>query len=549
MPLYRQDELLAASPDLPVYIAEGEAKAKTLHELGLVATSALGGAGRKWDPRYSDLLDNRDLVILPDNDKPGRDHALDIAERSFGKARSVKVLELPGLPEKGDVLNWLQVGHTVEELMELVSAAPEWQPPVTAAAPSEPTNEIPQLPDDVFTGWLADFRDWVLPTTDGSIEGIFGAASVQVGVALGRSVSVHYGVPTFANLFVALCGPTGVPRKTTLINRSQSIQDRAFTEDFVRTVRSIGSGEGLLERFCQEVEEGEGRSKRTVLQPIPGQRVLLDEPELTNLLKKIRRPGTANIAEILLGLFDGADYSPSTRRRPIVVEQPFFSIITATTPEALEATLNDVDIDSGLIPRVATFWCSPREPIAWPAPPDQELLTSLASKLQDVAHFAGGLHHQNPVLELSDGARSEWESIYRDLVKESREAPKAVAGIMARVPTMIMKWALLYAVQDFHTVIEVHDLARAAMVGDYLMQSARLVPLHVEKVPLARVESKILEMMSREPGKWWKVSEIHQRVSGRTDATTLRRTLDSLTALGQLEHDNTGTTLIYRAVI
>jgi hypothetical protein len=90
--------------------------------------------------------------------------------------------------------------------------------------------------------------------------------------------------------------------------------------------------------------------------PIPGQRVLLDEPELTNLLKKMRRPGTANIAEILLGLFDGTDYSPTTRQRPIVVREPFFSIITATTPEALESTLSDVDIDSGLVPRIATFW-------------------------------------------------------------------------------------------------------------------------------------------------------------------------------------------------
>jgi hypothetical protein len=413
----------------------------------------------------------------------------------------------------------------------------------------QPTaSETPVLPNDVWVGWLAAYRDWVFPTTDGSIEGIFGAASVQVGLAMGRNVGVHYGVPTFTNLFVALCGPTGVPRKTTLINRSQSLQDRAFTHDFVRVVRSIGSGEGLLERFCHEIEEGTGKNKRTVLSPIPGQRVLLDEPELTNLLKKMRRPGTANIAEILLGLFDGADYSPNTRRRPIVVTEPFFSIITATTPEALESTLNDVDIDSGLIPRVATFWCTPREPIAWPPPPDQVQLSDLASTLQDVARFAEQLHQHDPVLQLSDGARHEWESIYRDLVKESREAPKAVGGIMARVPTMMMKWALLYAVQNYHSIIEVDDLARAVLVGDYLMQTARLVPLHVEKTPIARIEARILDGMGKAPDKWWRPKDIHQKVGGRISAPELRRSLESLAALGKLDiaDASSGRTQIYR---
>jgi RecA-family ATPase len=40
----------------------------------------------------------------------------------------VKVVELPGLPEKGDVSDWLAAGHTVKELMVLVKATPIWEP-------------------------------------------------------------------------------------------------------------------------------------------------------------------------------------------------------------------------------------------------------------------------------------------------------------------------------------------------------------------------------------------------------------------------------------
>ena len=127
-PLYRQDELKAAPTDQPVFAVEGEAKADALRALGFVATSALGGAGRKWEPRYSDLLEDREVIVLPDNDDPGRKHAADVAGRSLGKAGMVKVLDLPGLQEKGDIIDWLALGRTGEELTELACKCPEWDP-------------------------------------------------------------------------------------------------------------------------------------------------------------------------------------------------------------------------------------------------------------------------------------------------------------------------------------------------------------------------------------------------------------------------------------
>src|SRR5690606_4123203 len=58
------------------------------------------------------------------NDEPGRKHARKVAEALNGLARSVKVVELPGLAEKGDVSDWLDAGHTAEDLQELVERTP-----------------------------------------------------------------------------------------------------------------------------------------------------------------------------------------------------------------------------------------------------------------------------------------------------------------------------------------------------------------------------------------------------------------------------------------
>src|SRR5262245_7101689 len=46
-----------------------------------------------------------------------------VAASLNGVAVSLKVIELPGLPEKGDISDWLDQGHTKEELLQLVEQA------------------------------------------------------------------------------------------------------------------------------------------------------------------------------------------------------------------------------------------------------------------------------------------------------------------------------------------------------------------------------------------------------------------------------------------
>lgn len=404
---------------------------------------------------------------------------------------------------------------------------------------STPQQILPVLPDAIWVGWLKKFRDWVEPTTDGALEGVFLAGSVVLGMAVGRHVGIHYGRLMHANLYGALIGSTGVPRKTTVLSRGLDVIRRAFTGDFLRVTRSIGSGEGLLELFCDD--ETHPKTGKVTLKPVPRQRVLLDEPEFCNLLKKARRPGTANITEILLSLYDGDDFSPRTRTKPIKVEQPFFSLITTSTPENLEATLIDTNIECGLLPRFATFYCTPREPMAYPPPPNPSTLSDLASELQGVYHHAIDIEKQKGQVVLSEEARLQWEATFKDMVETMRQEPSVVAAIMARVPAMVMKWALIYAVQEGHLEVSDFDLARATLVGTYLLETARLVPCLVEKSRVARVEAKIIATLQRLPGQYLSSNQIHRLVSGRVKAEELRRSLASLTGLGVLKEGKTGT--------
>ena len=133
---YRLPELLDADPERWVLLVEGEKDVDALIARGIVATTNAGGAG-KWSDELSVYLGERRVAILPDNDAAGRKDAELKARSLAGIAAEVRVVTLPGLPEKGDVSDWLAAGGTVPDLQRLVRDAPAWTPrPETPSAAS-----------------------------------------------------------------------------------------------------------------------------------------------------------------------------------------------------------------------------------------------------------------------------------------------------------------------------------------------------------------------------------------------------------------------------
>lgn len=119
---YRLTEIIRESKrGGTVFIVEGEKDADNLVALGLVATTNSGGAG-KWLPEFGQYLKAAHVVVLPDNDAPGLEHARQVAQSCRPYAASLKVLPLPNLPSKGDVSDWLQSGGTAKELLRLVDS-------------------------------------------------------------------------------------------------------------------------------------------------------------------------------------------------------------------------------------------------------------------------------------------------------------------------------------------------------------------------------------------------------------------------------------------
>ena len=98
--LYRLPELTAH--DGIIFAAEGERCADKLVHWGLEATSTK-------DLAKADLsaLKGKTVIILPDNDDVGQKCAQEASEAIRGVGGNPVIVELPDLPAKGDVIDWL----------------------------------------------------------------------------------------------------------------------------------------------------------------------------------------------------------------------------------------------------------------------------------------------------------------------------------------------------------------------------------------------------------------------------------------------------------
>jgi hypothetical protein len=148
---YRLPELLEAlGKDQTILIVEGEAKVDLLLKWNMPATCCVGGA-EKWKPEHSEYLRDADVVLIPDHDDSGFKHIQNVGQSLFGIAKRIRVLVLPDLPSKGDIVDWQRAGGTREALDRLIEGAAVWQPLSPAAdKPDEKAKAEAQANEDAL---------------------------------------------------------------------------------------------------------------------------------------------------------------------------------------------------------------------------------------------------------------------------------------------------------------------------------------------------------------------------------------------------------------
>lgn len=155
IPIYRYSEIKAAIANKqPIFIVEGETCADALWEIGIAATTNIGGSG-KW--RESDTVDIDgavEIIICPDRDHPGLKHMESVAE-SFPDAKWLYAYpksflwhEMLPASQGADIADYIaDLKPTAEDIYNLVEARRKFEPKLE---PKLEQTGREEMPDDAL---------------------------------------------------------------------------------------------------------------------------------------------------------------------------------------------------------------------------------------------------------------------------------------------------------------------------------------------------------------------------------------------------------------
>jgi len=468
---YHLPELLSAEV---VFVVEGEKDADRLAELGLTATCNPMGAG-KWHEEYSRWFEGKKVVVLADNDQAGRAHARAVARSLLPIAHAVKVVELPGLPEKGDVSDWLQQGHTLDELKAAVKSTPALSAedrtdvciePEEAPVTLERTWPRPLAPE-AFHGIAGELVRLIEPHTEADPAALLLQFLVCFGNIIGPKA--YYAVEADrhgGNLFLTLVGDTAKARKGTSLGRVLRVFrmiDPTWTD--TRRGGGLSSGEGLIEqvRDAPEIEDPKNTD-----QGVDDKRLLIVEPEFAHVLKAIERQGNT-LSDVLRRAWDGDVLQAMTRKHNrLKATGAHISIIAHITKDELLRLLTETEAANGLGNRF--LWGCVRRSKALPEGgnlKDQDL-EPIAERLRAAIAFGSRAER----ICRDDNARAMWAHVYTEL---SAGKPGLLGAMIARSEAQVVRLSLLYALLDQSMVIRREHLLAALAVWGFCEESARYV--------------------------------------------------------------------------
>lgn len=157
--LYRLPELIdAVAGGKWVYVVEGERDVDAAHALNYVATTNVGGA-KKWEPYYNGYFAGAKVVIIPDRDQPGYDHARLVYDNLRLVAAEVRVYEAAS---GKDLCDHIAAGLSMSDLVP----CDLWAQPEVEGEPVERPEQAPSEPDEDIDTFLSGDEpefDWLVP--------------------------------------------------------------------------------------------------------------------------------------------------------------------------------------------------------------------------------------------------------------------------------------------------------------------------------------------------------------------------------------------------
>ena len=345
------------------------------------------------------------------------------------------------------------------------------------------------IPDrDCLYGLIGEIA---LSGSDGTETNPYAIAAnfmAYLSCALGRRVYLPVGNTWHhARLFCLHIGRSGRGRKGDAVQLVMRI-DQALRELDDRFAPQIHRGglstrEGLVALMHDEYRQG-----KQEFPAIEDKRLWVVESEFANVLHQGRREGNT-LSAALRDCWDGVSLKPATKSNRMFASHPHVCLSGAISPGELTGLMSRRELTNGFANRFLMIWAERSQILPFPKATPQVSVDLMAHRVLEILAFVGSNQHdQRDCLRMELSAQAQWRyaQLYRLELNEDLGS-ELVSSMLERRAPMLLRLAMLFALTDLQTKIDIQHIDAAMAWTQYATASVRYVFVSAsEEVKLAQ---------------------------------------------------------------
>jgi hypothetical protein len=575
LPLYRLPDVLSASE---VWVVEGEKCVEAARSIGLVSTTSAHGADSPQRTDWSPLA-GKQVFLIPDHDEAGSKYANKVTKILGGldPPTPVTLAEIPGLPESGDLVEYLEQHDAVEPetLRENLRGFAEAAAVGTPDHLSSEAEALDPFPVELFP---EPVRRFVAEASRalGCEPGFMALPTLAVAAAaIGNAYRLELkpGWTEPAILWAVIVGESGTLKTPAFKLATAPIRElqtqllhehREAAQDYAEEVL-------YYERELSRWKRDKGIAKPpTKPQPPTAERLLVSDTTIEALAPILQQ----NPRGVLLcrdelagwiGSFDryasgkGTDASnwlsihggetlivdrKTSYPQMLHVPRAAVSLIGGIQPGILAKYFDQEHRESGLAARLLMAW-PPRRPKRWTDRAiSPELEAGYADVIKSLYELPLELSERQEVIpavmRLSPEAREVWIQFYNEHGQQQVElegdlsaAWSKLEGYAARLTLVVhlLRWASGEELLGDLTQVDAASVQAGAALSRWFGAQARRVYAMLEETETQAAQRRLLDWISARGGRVT-VREVQQGHRQFVTSDEARRALQRLTEKG-----------------
>jgi hypothetical protein len=400
-------------------------------------------------------------------------------------------------------------------------------------APSAPVEPPwPTMDEAAYYGLAGDVVRAIEPHSEADPNGVLLQFLAAFGNAVGTAPYYQIeGDKHRAKLFVVTSGATSKGRKGTALGRIRqlmAIADPAWERDNIQT--GLSSGEGVIFHVRDPVEKlGKDHAIEQVDHGVTDKRLMLVTEEFAGALRVMERPGNT-LSPILRDAWGTSKLQTLTKNSPIKATNSHVSIIGHVTDDELRTVLTRIEMANGFANRFLFAKVRRSKLLAHGGHLDFQVLQDLGDRVAAALRAAQTFGR----LTMTDAASAAWEANYAVL---SGDRPGLLGSVLGRAEAQVIRLALIYALLDNKTQIDVPHLAAAFAVWAFCEDSAAQIWGDMLGDPVA---DAVLSALKAAGAHGMPRTDMRNLFSGHASAERLTLALELLVRAGKIERMPSG---------